>query len=249
MDFQNKLKEKSSFAEDATINDSEDVENTMTNQLEQDASKVIQIVHKAIILKMKYNRALREVGTRTDKFGELVKNLNFYFMGEMTIQVFLLFSFTRRALMAYIIVHIPHLWAQLMLCMYINQAYMMFVVYFRLFYDKKEWIIQCLNEIIVLLTIYHLFAFTDWVTDPWMKTYFIGYSMVGMTGLNMLVNLVPLLPELFKHAVLRFKRSVTRTKRLIHQVRTRKTRKSLRKRKRQLKALEANLKQVRVEMR
>ena len=148
--------------------------------------------------------------------------MNFYFLSEKTIQVYLLFSFARRASMAYIIVHIPHLWAQLMLCMYINQAHMMFVVYFRLYYDKKEWIIQCLNEIIVLLTIYHLFAFTDWVTDPWMKTYFVGYSMVGMTGLNMLVNIGALIPELIKHAILRVKRSITQIKRLIHQVKTRK---------------------------
>ena len=108
--------------------------------------------------------------------------------------------------MAAIIIHVPHLWAQVMLCMYINQAHMMFVFYNRLYEDKQEWVIQCLNEIIVVLTIYHLFCFTDWVDDLWTKQMIVGFSMIGMTGLNMGINLGPLLPKLLKHSMLRAKR-------------------------------------------
>jgi len=142
----------------------------------------------------------------TDRFGELVRDLDVLNLKGTTISTLVIFSFARRASMAVIIVHIPYMWAQVMLMMYINQAYMMFVVYYRLYEDKKEWVIQCLNEIIIVITVYHLFCLTDWVTDLWIKQMVVGISMISMTGLNMGINLGPLLPELFKHSILRVKR-------------------------------------------
>ena len=85
---------------------------------------------------MKFNSARRRVDAMTERFGELVHDLNILNLKKSTISTYILFSFGRRASMAAIIIHIPHLWAQVMLCMYINQAYMMFVFYYRLYDDK-----------------------------------------------------------------------------------------------------------------
>ena len=76
--------------------------------------------------------------------------------------------------------------------MYLNQAYTMFVVNNLLYEDKKKQIISIINEITILLTIYHFFCFTDFVADADTKDTFVGITMVGLTFVNMGVNLIPL---------------------------------------------------------
>ena len=79
-----------------------------------------------------------------------------------------------------------------MLLMYLNQAYTMFVVNNLLYEEKKKQIISIINEITILLTIYHFFCFTDFVADADTKDTFVGITMVGLTFVNMGVNLIPL---------------------------------------------------------
>ena len=55
-----------------------------------------------------------------------------------------------------------------------------------------------MNEIIILLTIYHFFCFTDFVTDVETRAFVVGYSMLMMTGLNMAVNFTPILYQTIK---------------------------------------------------
>ena len=80
--------------------------------------------------------------------------------------------------------------------MYLNQFYTMFILYTKTYNDSKTQKIETLNEIIVLLTIYHFFCFTNFVTDVETRSTFVSYSMLGMTGLNMVVNLAPVVVDM-----------------------------------------------------
>ena len=102
-----------------------------------------------------------------------------------------------------------------MIVMYLNQAYMMFVIYHKVYADPKSRMIANLNEIIILLTIYHLFCFTNFVPNGETQYYFVGNSMILMTYLNLTINLGPLIPELFFQAkrILKKKWSIFKTKR------------------------------------
>ena len=82
----------------------------------------------------------------------------------------------------------------------------MFIIYHKVYADPKHQIISNLNEIITLLTIYHLFCFTNLVQDSETQYYFVGNSMILMTFLNLVVNLGPVIPELFMHTKLILKK-------------------------------------------
>ena len=86
--------------------------------------------------------------------------------------------------------------------MYINQFYMMFTMYNRIFSNKREQVLASLNEIIILLTIYHLFCFTDFVSDGETRSLAVGNSLLGMTAINLAVNLFPIVYDLIKQACL-----------------------------------------------
>ena len=83
--------------------------------------------------------------------------------------------------------------------MYMNQLYTMFTIYNRVFENHRTQVIENLNEIIILATIYHLFCFTDFVGDPETRSIFVGISMLMMTMINMAINLIPVGFEAIKH--------------------------------------------------
>ena len=58
---------------------------------------------------------------------------------------------------------------------------------------------------IILLTIYHLFCFTDFVPEAETRASFVGLTLVGMTFINMGVNLLPLAFKALKKGVLKLK--------------------------------------------
>ena len=119
------------------------------------------------------------------------------FLKQRRITAFILFDFARRLVMAIVIVHVDIFpWAQLMIVMYLNQAYMMFTIYNKMYVDPKQQIISNLNEIIVLLTIYHLFCMTNFVPNAETQYSFVGNSMIMMTFLNLLINLGPVFLDL-----------------------------------------------------
>lgn len=77
---------------------------------------------------------------------------------------------------------------------------MMFTIYHKVYADPKQRMISNLNEIITLLTIYHLFCFTNFVPNGETQYYFVGNSMIMMTYLNLIINLGPIVPELLFQA-------------------------------------------------
>ena len=75
-------------------------------------------------------------------------------------------DFARRLLFAYIItvlINPRRVWLQLMLLMFLNQFFTMFIMYTKTHSDKKAHRIESMNEIVIMLTIYHFFCFTDFV--------------------------------------------------------------------------------------
>ena len=83
-----------------------------------------------------------------------------------------------------------------MIVMYLNQAFMMFTIYNKMYADPKQQSISNLNEIITLLTIYHLFCMTNFVPNAETRYSFVGNSMIMMTFLNLLINLGPVVRDL-----------------------------------------------------
>ena len=80
--------------------------------------------------------------------------------------------------------------------MFINQFYLMFVMYNMLFLRPRDRVVETVNEIFILLTMYHLFMFTDAV-DADVRGNVIGNSAVALTFLNIAVNLGPVAIDLF----------------------------------------------------
>ena len=68
----------------------------------------------------------------------------------------------------------------------------MFTAYNRIYEEKQTHLITNINEIIILLTIYHLFCFTNFVPDAETRASFVGISMVSVTFVIMIVNLAPI---------------------------------------------------------
>ena len=58
--------------------------------------------------------------------------------------------------------------------------------------------ISNLNEIITLLTVYHLFCFTDFVSSNETKAVAVGNSMMFITLINLIVNIGPILPSIVR---------------------------------------------------
>ena len=112
---------------------------------------------------------------------------------------FVFLGYARCILLAVVIVNLGHWrWAQLLLTMYLCQAFLMFMVYYRMYKSRKEWVINILNETIIVLTVYHLYGFTDWIPDVHTRA-MLGYSLVGMAAANAAINYAPLSHELSKH--------------------------------------------------
>ena len=148
-----------------------------------------------------YHETRREVDRYADSFGQLVKDVNVKGLDQSTIFKFILFDFARRLAMAFVIVHVTtYPWAQLMFVMYLNQFYMMFTTYFRIFEERRSQVISNINEIITLLTVYHLFCFTDIVPNGETRALAVGRSMMGITFFNLLVNLGPIIPDILIHS-------------------------------------------------
>ena len=59
--------------------------------------------------------------------------------------------------------------------------------------------ISNLNEIITLLTVYHLFCFTDFVSSNETKAVAVGNSMMFITLINLIVNIGPILPNIARN--------------------------------------------------
>ena len=93
----------------------------------------------------------------------------------------------------------------------------MYVSYVDLFNTKRRQVIEELNEILIMLTVYHFFCFTDFVQDVSTRTKYVGLSMVGITLLNMAVNLIPILYDSSINLKKKFKRRYNKMSRYMRE--------------------------------
>ena len=66
------------------------------------------------------------------------------------------------------------------------------IIYNRLVKPFKNPVLNRLeifNELCIMAAAYHLFVFTDYVDDPDMQ-YKVGWSMIGVTAFNIVVNMI-----------------------------------------------------------
>ena len=82
--------------------------------------------------------------------------------------------------------------------------------------------IESLNEIIVMLTIYHFFCFTHFVRDAAVRSGFVSSSMIMMTVLNMSVNLVPVAFEVLKYLKIKARKQYKKLRRYLRKKRNEK---------------------------
>ena len=52
-----------------------------------------------------------------------------------------------------------------------------------------------------MLTIYLIYCLTDYIQDPFVRSTYIGGLMLLITGINMVINLGPLVAEIFRSIV------------------------------------------------
>ena len=64
---------------------------------------------------------------------------------------------------------------------------------------------EVFNEICVLIATYHLFLFTDFVPDPELR-YNIGWSIIGVTLVNIVVNMLVMFWSTINQLKLMFKK-------------------------------------------
>ena len=64
---------------------------------------------------------------------------------------------------------------------------------------------EVFNEVCVLIATYHLFLFTDFVPDPELR-YSIGWSIIGVTIVNIIVNMLVMFWSTLKQLRLMFKK-------------------------------------------
>lgn len=61
--------------------------------------------------------------------------------------------------------------------------------YSNIYYLARDRHLELFNEATILCCIYHYYLFTDFVPDPEVR-YTIGYSLIGFTFLNFVVNFI-----------------------------------------------------------
>ena len=96
--------------------------------------------------------------------------------------------------------------------MYLNQAFTMYMLHNLFYAERRRNIIEVINECIILLTVYHLFCLTDFVTDVETRANFVGLTMIGVTFLNLGVNLLPLTYEALKTLLIKLRKAYAKLK-------------------------------------
>ena len=65
--------------------------------------------------------------------------------------------------------------------------------------------LEVFNEVCIIGAAYHLFLFTEYVSDPELQ-YSIGWSIIGVTVLNIAVNMIIMLKTSFARLRLQYKK-------------------------------------------
>lgn len=69
-----------------------------------------------------------------------------------------------------------------------------YLIYVQPFASKMLNYLEIFNELSILSLSYHSFIFTDFVPSPEIK-YIFGYSLIGITTLNLLINMIILIGQ------------------------------------------------------
>ena len=84
---------------------------------------------------------------------------------------------------------------------------MCFNAFFQPFVNKVLNYLEVMNEVSILIIIYHMIVFTDYV-DSRSTQYVVGYSVCIFTGLNICINVIFLFTNLATTYYMRFKKSI-----------------------------------------
>ena len=111
----------------------------------------------------------------------------------------------RRILLSLVIVYcIDFVWLQLAALNLLVLPYLMFIVHYLPFDTKLATSLAIINEICLLLLMYHLFMFTDFVTDADRKME-LGWVVLLITCLGILINLGAILVSTLKLLITKIK--------------------------------------------
>ena len=77
----------------------------------------------------------------------------------------------------------------------LNMAYLCLVIHFKPFAESMEQTFETINEFACLITIYFMLLFVDlYIYDAETRGW-VGLVLMGITGINFLVNMLPVLIE------------------------------------------------------
>lgn len=129
--------------------------------------------------------AFKKVWFRT-RWGEIMSNLSWR---RHSSSFFIAIFCYRRLLSALFVVLLAEFpWAQVALTVYVNQTVIISVGLSSPFRYRSEEFLELLNEANIMLCAYHLFLFTDFLDDAYVRTQ-VGMSMNFFTLLNIVINL------------------------------------------------------------
>ena len=138
------------------------------------------------------------------KFNSLYLNIN------ATIESNVLFTFVfccRRMLFAILIVYLKQ-WPtfQIMVLLHLTTLTMSYIAYNKPFNLSLLNSLELINEVTILIAVYHLTLFTDYVGKHETK-YLVGWSLCAITAINILTNLVFLIVTQTRAIYLEYKRN------------------------------------------
>ena len=107
---------------------------------------------------------------------------------------FTIFCYRRLSVLAVIVTAPP---LQVLIAVQIN--FIAFVAFLaqKPYVEQNDIWLELINEVLVLLAFYHLFAFTDFVLDPEVR-FTMGYSLITVTSFAILVNCIVLAWSIYK---------------------------------------------------
>ena len=144
--------------------------------------------------------------------GEFVESIS-QTIGKRVVMIYIIISFYRRSLTAMAILALyDYPVAQVIICILITLIYLVYVMSYEVFYARNERTIEIINELVTLITLYILMCFTDQFVSKAETRLYIGFVLIGITGCNFLINLVPLLFKVIKDACRKIRRIIARRK-------------------------------------
>ena len=144
-----------------------------------------------------------------EKYGNLVSELAFQrqTISKCSLIFFILARFYRRGFQALVIlIFYKSPVAQVILTMIINLAYLILLLNLNVFRTQRQYSQELLNESVTFCTVYFLFIFTGFFVTNASPLHYMGLAMLSLTGLNFLINLLPIFFDFTKGIRLRYRR-------------------------------------------